>query len=313
MLWFALLFVRAAHSFSFVVAGDFGINETFRSIVTAMSKTQSAFVVAAGDLSYEKDQEQAWCEVWKQANFDHVLLVAGNHDTGEGEYGNLQSYIDECPQSLPVSGIPGVRYYVDYPVENPLARIVLISPGVLGSLTDQDTYSAQEENYLWVERVLDDAKLKHLWVIVVMHKNFISTLHMRQEVENDLMELLFLKKVDIIVQGHEHAYLRTKQLVCADPKEFMPHCVSSSGNSLRAGSGTTIIIIGTGGRSLDDYRVINDSMLEYFHDPILSYGFGKLEISAARISFDFVPLSEADSRDHFEVRRLGVKKLAFFS
>ena len=61
------------------------------------------------------------------------------------------------------------------------------------------------------------------------------------------MSLLFEKKVDVVLQGHEHGYERSKVLTCAVPGVYNQSCVAES-NPTQRGKGTTILVLGTGGK-----------------------------------------------------------------
>jgi hypothetical protein len=64
------------------------------------------------------------------------------------------------------------------------------------------------------------------------------------------MNLLFEKKVDLVLQAHDHNYQRSKQLTCALVEKFSSSCVANDGSSgtYSRGSGTIFVIAGTFGQ-----------------------------------------------------------------
>ena len=89
----------------------------------------------------------------------------------------------------------------------------MISPGLTftnGGLYD---YSVGTTHYNWVSNTIDSARATGIkWVIVGMHKNCISMGRMTCQIGPDIFNLLVSKKVDLILQGHDHNYQRSKQL-----------------------------------------------------------------------------------------------------
>jgi len=204
--------------------------------------------------------------------------------------------------SLPVSGIYGIRYYVDYPVTSPIARFVFITPGVVGSISSYNTYRAGETGYKWVSSVLDEAISKGMWTIVIMHKNYISVMIKHDEVGPDLMHLLFSKPVDVVLQGHEHGYERSAQLSCAVVGEFKRSCVVDGGDTLTRGAGTVIVVVGTGGQSL---RGVNGSDPEWGYFRVVnnvSYGFTHFEVNETFLRNHYIHLDCGPLSDSFVIQ-----------
>src|SRR5947199_374190 len=129
----------------------------------------------------------------------------------------------------------GREYYFDYPSANPLARFILISPSVLnitgacgtecnlvsGSLCNPQNqaskdcwpYAKNDPHYVWTANAIDNARQAGTkWVIVGMHKPCISAGEENCIVGSDLFNLLVSKKVDLVLEGHDHSYQRSKQL-----------------------------------------------------------------------------------------------------
>ncbi len=93
------------------------------------------------------------------------------------------------------------------------------------------------------------------------------------EIGPDLVKLLFDKKVDLVLQGHDHDYQRSKQLTCDDSPvkdsiqvTYLPSCVADDGsdNAYSKGAGTVFVINGAfGGESLTPVNM-TDPRTDYF-------------------------------------------------
>ena len=186
----------------------------------------------------------------------------------------------------------GREYYFDYPSANPLARFILISPSVLnitgacgtecnlvsGSLCNPQNqaskdcwpYAKNDPHYVWTANAIDNARQAGTkWVIVGMHKPCISAGEENCIVGSDLFNLLVSKKVDLVLEGHDHSYQRSKQLALNPSScpifpvnvntfvDYNSGCVVDDGShgNYAAGAGTTVMIVGTGGSG---YFSVND-------------------------------------------------------
>jgi len=272
--------------------------------VAGMQAARMDFQIALGDLAYDANQELWWCKQWSDANISNLFIVSGNHDANESCCGNLTLYLETCPRSLPVNGTYGLRYFFDYPTVNPLARLIFITPGVVGLYASWNTYALGGEGYLWVQSALDDARANNItWIVVVMHKNYISVLQKSNELGTDLMPLLFSRNVDLVLQGHEHGYERTKQLKCAVVNSFEPSCVGDASNNLTQGNGTVIVVLGTGGAALRTYNAADPELGYFASADITAYGFGHFFVTQNRLEYSFVGTSGGTFNDSFVILR----------
>jgi hypothetical protein len=268
----------SAAVFQFSAAGDFGSWTGFTASLTELSTTASDFAIALGDLSYGGESEPAWCQEFKRY-FDNVLLIAGNHDTGEpppGE-GNINAFAAHCPYPLRerMVGDYGRQYYFDYPGGNPIARFVFLSPDIVFVVDGGERYDYHVGTlrYNWTRDAIDGARAAGIpWVIVAMHKNCIAAGEHACEIGTDIFNLLLERKVDLIVQGHTHHYARSKQLAlspgrCAgiELNTFLPDCIADDGSDGQyvQGDGPVLVIAGIGGRDIDPFHV-NDPYAGYF-------------------------------------------------
>src|SRR5438309_10530778 len=84
-----LIYPSVAGPFSFGAAGDYGFGNDAKSVMTQMGISGLDFVLMLGDAIYDTTTEQTWCNYFETRVGDgKVLLIGGNHDTGEDPYPN---------------------------------------------------------------------------------------------------------------------------------------------------------------------------------------------------------------------------------
>jgi hypothetical protein len=219
---------------------------------------------------------------------------------------SYERYVSGCPLALnsPAVAICGIvpaglpcygrEYYFDYPASNPIARFIMLSPKIYNitgvctqalepnwpncsSQTGQActgafgcwSYAKNDAHYNWTRDAIDSSRQSGIqWVIAGMHKDCISAGTNTCSVGSDLFNLLVGKKVDLIIQAHDHAYERSKQLVINQgtcPSKFVTanggypvynssyaNCIVNDGSSgtYKGGVGTVVVISGLFGVGL---------------------------------------------------------------
>jgi PKD repeat protein len=243
----------------FTAVGDFHNNTNTAAVLDAINTVDSDLTLALGDLSYGvTGQEQAWCDFVSSrvgAGYPFELL-SGNHESN-GQNGNINDFSACLPNQLPgVVGTYGRQYYVDVPADDPVARFILISPA-LPYPDGTWSYAAGSPRYTWTSQTIDAARAASIpWVVVGMQKPCISVGEYTCEPGSDLFNLLLSKKVDLILSGHEHGYMRSHQLSlgtgCATlvPDAFDTDCVVDNDDAFTQGRGSLVAVVGTGGISL---------------------------------------------------------------
>lgn len=311
----------SSSSFTFDFAGDFSHYKRFQANLDSLSESGAAFFLALGDLAYgpnDTSLEQSWCSQFK-ASFGNVEIVTGNHDSGEDTYGSIQKYVQYCPWTLPgITVLPGVKpgygygyeYFFDYPMLNPLARFIMISPGInfttaQAGFSEVWKYNLGDQHYNWVNNTIDNARSIGIpWIIVGMHKPCLVVSAMSNcGSGTSIMNLLLSKRVDLVINGHMHMYARSKQLSCATYGLFSPSCVTSGRNLLERGAGTVIITSGTGGQTpLDNIDPAKTENIKYFAtENNDTTGFSEVKVSADSLQMQFVPTT-GGFRDSFTIQ-----------
>ncbi|WP_197515679.1 PKD domain-containing protein [Arthrobacter sp. U41] len=253
-------------------ASDYSGNAAAAGVLTRVGAIAPDLHLALGDLSYgATGAEQAWCDfvTSRTGSGFPFELVAGNHESN-GLNGNINDFSACLPNQLPGAiGSYGRQYYVDVPEVNPLVRFVFISPGLPFSDGVWD-YSAGSARYNWTAAAIDGARAASIpWVVAGMHTPCISMGIYGCEAGTPITNLLLSKKVDLILNGHEHQYQRSKQLATAagciglQPAAYNPSCVRDSDNTLDKGAGSVISTVGTGGMELRNVNAA-DAEAPYF-------------------------------------------------
>jgi hypothetical protein len=285
---------------TFVAAGDFGMTSDASATLEMMSKARPDFILALGDLSYSATlPESAWCD-YVRSKVGPTLpfeLLSGNHEDDFGKEGQILKFAACLPDKMRSTGKYPAEYYFDL---GKLARFIAISPDLtIGE--EHYYYGHSNSHYQWLVRAIDDARRAGIqWVIVAMHKNCLSMGSYYCNVYADLMNLLVSKKVDLVLQGHDHTYQRTKQLAlgpaCTEIAidSFNANCIIDDGadNRYRKGKGPVFVTAGTGGGELFDIN-IQDSEAGYFAKWMGANiaprkGFVKFVVSRNEISAEFI-------------------------
>jgi PKD repeat protein len=253
-------------------AGDYSSSTAAAGVISRVGQLKPDLHLALGDLSYgATGAEQSWCDFVTSrtgAGFP-FQLVSGNHESN-GLNGNINDFAACLPNQLPGAvGTYARQYYVDVPQQNPLARFVFVSPGI--PFTDGTwDYAVGSPRYNWTAAAIDGARSASIpWVVVAVHAPCISIGVYDCVAGPDITNLLLSKKVDLVLNGHEHHYQRSKQLSVAagctglQPGVYNSSCVRDGDNSLGKGAGSVFTTVGTGGVDLRDVNTA-DPETPYF-------------------------------------------------
>jgi len=298
----------APSSFTFAAAGDLAMNARTDASLASLDASDAEFFLALGDLDYDdQSPDSAWCDYitahlpTKGPTFPFEL-VAGNHE----QQGAADGYILDFAACLPdrLGAVPepgssyGADYYVDYPAAAPLMRVIALA----SELTIADTtYSFEpgSPHREWLIEAIRSARADGIpWVTVGLHYHCLTTGDRTScPMDSSLWNLLLSEGVDLILNGHEHNYQRTKQLrldpvACPSmtPGTYVAGCIVDDGTDgvYPKGTGSTNVVVGNFGQSL--YRVDpNDSEAPYFSRiDGTTWGYLELSVAADRIDARFV-------------------------
>jgi hypothetical protein len=272
---------ESAKHFTFAASADFGHVSDINSLAVALRARAAgmSFLLAIGDLGHATD-EASWCHQMKR-HVPELVIGTGYQEPEENEDGNTTEYLKSCPFPLeswlvPGNGTPGYghEYYFDYPAKNPLARFIIISPGLRGAL-DYD-YGEDSPHTEWMEDAVDDARDEGIpWVIAASHEQCITVgkkarCSMGQAIFDELVDA----KVDLVLMGHDRVYQRSHQLAESDECEsvnstnqFEEGCIVADGSMgmYPKGEGTVVVGQGVGGEELHNVTLDgSDREIGYF-------------------------------------------------
>ncbi len=215
----------AAQPFSFVYMGDpqLGLDQWGMLLQQAGQRhPNAAFYVISGDLVNDGAYRNEFDEFFAGGRgvFDHRPLVPclGNHDYASELHPHLYLETFQLPLNGPKDFPPERAYWFEYAN----ALFVVLDSNI--SPTDQAP---------WLEERL--ANTKATWKFVVYHHPlYPSKKHRDNEDIREAWEPLFDKyHVDLALEGHDHAYLRTYPMRdgkrVESTKEGTVHVVSVSG------------------------------------------------------------------------------------
>lgn len=292
---------------TFAAAGDHAAGAATTASLRALATAGAAFYLALGDLSYgSTGSEQSWCDLVKS----HVgssfafELVSGNHEDDARPNGFIDNFAACLPDRMNAHGRYGAEYYFDV---GPLLRVIVIAPNLrVGGVSYE--YVQGNSRYAWLAQRIDEARAAAIpWVIVGMHKVCITLGEKSCEIGADLMNLLISKRVDLVLQGHDHTYQRSKQLTCASRGSFMSACVVDDGSddTYTKGAGTVFVVAGAFGNTFYPIDTL-DPEVGYFarwmgSNANPTYGFVKYTVTPTRISAQYVRTSGGTFTDSFGI------------
>ncbi|NND31872.1 MAG: metallophosphoesterase family protein [Saprospiraceae bacterium] len=172
------------------------IREAFRTMPSV------DFMLHAGDLINRYNRDLEWSEWFSAGGFINAMvpsiMTPGNH-----EYRNLQLSPHWKPQfALPTNGPSGLEetcYLIPYPHLNVIS--------LDAEHIDEGTEFKQKQ-MIWLDSILSNHP--KIWTIVTLHYPLYSTKPARdnREVREALKPIFDKYQVDLVLQGHDHAYGR---------------------------------------------------------------------------------------------------------
>jgi hypothetical protein len=197
----------ASEKVSFIYFGDAqnDLKSMWSRVIREAYKTipHVDFMLHAGDLINRHDRDLEWGEWFYAGSFIHAtvpsVMTPGNHEYGKGVILSPQWQ----PQfNLPVNGPKGLEetcYVVNYP------NLKVIS--LDAEQIDESPYFL-EKQAVWLDSVLTNDPRK--WTAITFHYPVFSTKPNRdnEKLRHRFKPIFDKHKVDIVLQGHDHAYGR---------------------------------------------------------------------------------------------------------
>ena len=313
----ALPGAEGAREVRFAAAGDFGARAATRTVLDGIAGTNPTAALALGDLAYKDvSSEPAWCSYVKASIGEGFpfQLISGNHESLDVADGLINNYSACLPNQIAgITGTYGREYFMDFPRTDPLVRVIQVSP----TLTFEDgrwSYNAGDAHYAWLSNAIDGGRAAGAkWIIVSAHIPCWSAGTYGCP-SSDFYGLMLDKRVDLVLHGHEHGYMRSHQVAEGVPGcPTMPvgaldnDCIRDTDSNFVAGAGTVFATVGTGGQPLRDINLA-DPEAGYFaavsgNNLNPAYGFLDLRVGEDTLIGDFVTTSGGPFSDSFTITR----------
>lgn len=211
--------VPGADRIRFIVYGDTRSrpNEHER-VIMGMLPHQPEFVINTGDLVTDGTKYELWAEEFFKPAASLMRNVPlypclGNHEKQAEHYFNFFS-------------LPGNERWYSFDWGN--AHFICLDTNV--------DYGPESEQYKWLVRDLETSEMA-AWKFVYYHHPMYSSnpkrKAQRQRVRDALQDLFFRHGVDMVFNGHDHFYLRTRPMVKLSEPKGGPiiHVVSGGGGA----------------------------------------------------------------------------------
>jgi predicted phosphodiesterase len=201
--------------FNFLAFGDSGTgSEEQLELAGQMEKFTPDFVVHTGDILEEgldaEADDQYFVPYRNMLAKYPFFLALGNHDYGRqyrktgGKKFLRENYIPF--HTMPYTGSPPYYYFFD----SGNARFFVLDTNYFHGARWAQPLDKGSRQYKWLEHYL--ARTNAAWKFVVLHEPLYSTgAHDLSVEERAVLAPLFEKyKVDLVFQGHDHDYERTR-------------------------------------------------------------------------------------------------------
>ncbi|MBI4802287.1 MAG: metallophosphoesterase [Elusimicrobia bacterium] len=271
--------------FNFLAFGDSGSgSEEQLELAAQMEKFDPDFIAHTGDMvesGLDANANMQYFGPYKKMLAKYPFFLAlGNHDYGnrnESKKFLRENYIPF--HSMPRTGLPPYFYYFD----EGNARFFVLDANYFSGAKWAQPLDKGSKQYKWLERFL--SKTEKTWKFVMLHQPVYSTgAHGAIEAQRAALEPLFQKyKVDMVFQGHDHNYERTRPVKDGIPDDK---------------EGIVYITFGGGGRPLYFQRA-NEDWSEKF---LPVYHFAHIEIKEKNFAMNVYD-KEGRVIDTFEVQK----------
>ncbi len=199
-----------AEPFTFAYVGDAqnDIKSHWSRVIRSafVDAPKMAFVVHAGDLINRANRDTEWGQWFYATGFLHRMIpciaTPGNHEYGRRDPNSDKelSFHWRPTFAFPQHGPAGLEETV-YSIDYQGARIISLNSN-----------EGQAEQVRWLKNVLPRKGAR--WTIVTFHHPLYASAKGRDNTElRDLWQPIFDEyRVDLVLQGHDHTYARSKQM-----------------------------------------------------------------------------------------------------
>jgi hypothetical protein len=253
---------RHLPSWNFAAVGDWDCNSHALATVSNIASKDPELVLSLGDFSY-KATADCWFDIIEPID-NKTKIVIGNHDD------NTTTLLNQYMNHFNLE-----KQYYSFNYQN--VHFVAMSTEV-PLITGSDQYNFVRNDLI---NATSDPNID--WIVVFVHKplwiwpwSYGSPTAFR----NTYNYLFDNYDVDLVLQGHIHAYQRFYPLMynCTDPNR--PIIMSNDTRSYENPEGQIYVTAGTGGRQLHDtfYKQTQTLANDTDHEIITRSTFGALNI-----------------------------------
>jgi hypothetical protein len=220
--------------------GDTGAGGNFQSVLNLIKSEGAELTIVAGDTSYDSSRDDDWDRMVRDTlgSSDPALVVAGNHDYGDSNFGDVRSFGESR-----LNRQSGVQCSGDYAEKMTCnykgIYFVMSAIGSSGSQSSHESYISNSLN-----NIPDGA-----WRVCAWHKN-----QQDMQVGGKTSETGWAayetcrQKGAIISTGHEHSYSRTHLL-----SDMSSQTIASKSSTMTLEEGKTLAFVsGLGGVGIRD-------------------------------------------------------------
>jgi cytochrome c peroxidase len=220
--------------------GDTGAGGNFQNVLNLIKAEGAELTIVAGDTSYSSSRDDDWDAMVRNTlgNSDPALVVAGNHDYGDSNFGNVRSFGQNRlnrQSAVQCSGDYAEKMNCNY--KN--VHFVMSAIGASGSQSSHESFISNSLN-----NIPDGA-----WRICAWHKNQRDMQVGGKTDETGWTAYETCRQQGaIITTGHEHSYSRTHLL-----SDMSSQTIASKSSTMTVEEGKTIAFVsGLGGVGIRD-------------------------------------------------------------
>lgn len=303
--------------FTFTAAGDYSFSTESKNTVAAIVGTGSQFHLALGDFAYTTTRtEGEFCDMVTTrvgATFPFQLVSGDHENDAVGDDGYIDNFASCLPDRMNAVVSPNGKYAREYYFDYQNVRFIIVNPGISDGADAYD-YSTGSTHYLWLQDRIREAKALGKWVVVANHANCITMGVKSCVTGTDFVNLVIGEGVDLVLQGNDHGYQRTKQLTCAAPGVYDTSCTAAfegRGNTYLKGYGTVFMIVAAAGttpmyniNTADPEAGYMAAYMGANSNP--THGLAKFDVTAGGITVTYVPTSNGTFTDSFSIGIPGI-------
>jgi len=195
----------AKSAFTVGLTADLGQTAVSNASITALIAMQPDVVLCSGDLSYAYGWYSRWDSfgmlMERLTTKIPMMTCPGNHEIKDGE--QFVSYNHRYPMPAQPSGSSDNTYWARQVEAMQLISLNTYASSAPGSM-----------QYNWLKQVIGSIDRQRTpWVVVMMHAPWYNSNHGHREeallMQRSMEPLLYEAGVDLVLNGHVHAYERT--------------------------------------------------------------------------------------------------------